>query len=267
MTAPEKYLKSHLDLVEKTLLCRSIVAASSGHPVLKGTIREDFVREFISGHIGSDVGVSPGEIFDSERVIPGPSHQIDVIIYGRDFPKIQMSESTYAFMIESVHATIEIKSTLDFAQLSKAYETASEILNLKNDMAKQRNWRTWCYLVAYDSTAKIPTVAEWLLKAAEADSCKATDNALGGVIVLGKGIVVSPSVAYFMKDREPRKPADPVAFNRDWVYVEQDCGNLYALFFALNFLRYGINIRQYFHGVLPSYKVASTRQERHDAQG
>jgi hypothetical protein len=92
MTNPEKYLKNHLDLVEKILLCRSSVAASSGHPVLQGNIREDFIREFVSGHIGEDLSLSSGEVFDSERVIRGKSNQLDVVIYGKNFPKIQMSD-------------------------------------------------------------------------------------------------------------------------------------------------------------------------------
>lgn len=253
--APHKYLKSHLDLIEQTLLCRSTVAASSGHPLHKGTLRENFIKEFVTGHIGEDLGVSSGEIFDSERVIGDPANQIDVIIYTRNFPKIRIvSDDINAFMCESVHATIEVKSNLAQDELSSTYKVATKIANLNNALFKERNWRTWNYLVAYDSTAKLQTVAKWLVKVAEALGDSAPSPALCGVFVLGKGFVVSPDLGSFMIDRTSNH-IEPLAGTRDWLVVEQETGNLYALFFALNFLRYGINIRQYFRGVLPEYMI------------
>lgn len=259
---PEKYLKSHLDLIERTLLCRSSVAASSGHSIHKGTLRENFIKEFVSGHIGEDMGVSSGEIFDSERVIGDSANQIDVIIYSRDFPKIRIvSEDINAFMCESVHATIEVKSTLDQAELDSTYKVAARIGNLNNELFKERNWRTWSYLVAYDSTAKLPTVANWLVRAAASLDDSAPPHALCGVFVLGKGFVVSPALGSFMKDRTSNL-IEPLAGSKDWLVVEQESGNLYALFFALNFLRYGINIRQYFRGVLPEYTVIQEDPKR-----
>ncbi len=252
---PEKYLKSHLDLVEKTLLCRSSVAASSGHSIHKGTLRENFIKEFVTGHIGEDLGVSSGEIFDSERVIGDRANQIDVIIYSRDFPKIRIvSDDINAFMCESVHATIEVKSTLDFGELDTAYKVAARIGNLNNEYFKGANWRICSYLVAYDSTAKLETVAKWLIRSAAELGDSAQSHALCGVFVLGQGLVVSPDLGLFMKDRTSNI-IESLAGNKDWLLVKQESGNLYALFFLLNFLRYGINIRQYFRGVLPEYTV------------
>ncbi|CAN5564582.1 hypothetical protein BH10CYA1_BH10CYA1_59810 [soil metagenome] len=252
---PEKYLKSHLDLVEKTLLCRSSVAASSGHSIHKGALRENFVKEFVVGHIGEDVGVSSGEIFDSERVIGDKANQIDVIIYRRDFPKIRIvSDDINAFMCESVHATIEVKSTLDFKELDTTYKVAARIGNMNSEYFKANNWRIWSYLVAYDATASLETVANWLVRSATNLGDFALPHALCGVFVLGKGFVVSPSVGLFMKDRTSNL-IEPLAGNTDWLFVKQESGNLYALFFLLNFLRYGINIRQYFRGVLPEYTI------------
>ena len=154
---PEKYLKSHLDLIEQTLVCRSAVAKSLGHPVHKGTLRENFIREFVAGHIGDDLGVSSGEIFDSERIIGDPANQIDVVIYTKNFPKIRIvSEEINAFMCESVHAIIEVKSFLDEDELDKAYTVANRICSLNNEYFTQKNWRTWCYVVAFESKATLP---------------------------------------------------------------------------------------------------------------
>jgi len=255
MAKPRKFLKTHLDLIEKSLLCLSDIATSSGHPVHKGTLRENFIRDFLTGHIGEDMGVSSGEVFDASRVVGTKANQIDVIIYTKNFPKIRIvSQDINAFMAESVHATIEIKSLLKKQELTSTFLTAHNIRRLKNEIMHTNRRAINCYLVAYSATASISTVANWLSTASKTAKHRTDPNALAGVFVLGKGFVVSPGIAAWMKDRKSNQ-FDPIGSSGQWIYVEQETGNLYALFFALNFFRYGIDIRHYFEGVLPPYKI------------
>ena len=58
-------LKSHMDAVEQHLLSISKVPANSGHSLHKGTPREAFIKEYLEGHLPSNVAIGTGEIIDA----------------------------------------------------------------------------------------------------------------------------------------------------------------------------------------------------------
>lgn len=117
-------LYSHMKAVEEHLLAISKVPANSGHSLHKGTPREAFIREFLEKHLNSTVAIGTGEIIDSRSKPNEQRNQFDIVIYKRNYPKLDFGGGVSGFLAESVVATIEVKSTLDKAGIEQAVRAA-----------------------------------------------------------------------------------------------------------------------------------------------
>ena len=107
-------LKTHINAKETTLLSQYEEAAISGHPTLQGSPRELFVKHFLREHLNSNVAIGSGEIIDANSKPGERRNQHDIVIYKKNYPKLNFGGGeTDVFLIESVIATIEVKSTLD----------------------------------------------------------------------------------------------------------------------------------------------------------
>jgi len=109
--------KSYIDALSSELLAQSRTANHLKHNVLKGSARESFVRSFLSKFLPESLGVGTGEIFDRRGK---RSRQIDVIVYDKTFPIPSIGDGLRLFPIDSVVATIEVKSNLDQTALDEA---------------------------------------------------------------------------------------------------------------------------------------------------
>jgi hypothetical protein len=81
-------LKAHMDAVEDHLVSISKVPENAGHSLHKGTPREAFIKEFLDGHLPSNVDIGTGEIIAAD---PHPGHarnQFDIVVYRRNYPKL-----------------------------------------------------------------------------------------------------------------------------------------------------------------------------------
>jgi hypothetical protein len=105
-------LEAHMANVERTLVAQSGIQSVAGHSLHKGTPREIFIREFLQNHLPANLAIGTGEIIDSESIPGAPRNQFDIVVYRRSFPKLHLGGGIDAFLIESVVATIEVKSTL-----------------------------------------------------------------------------------------------------------------------------------------------------------
>ena len=105
-------LKSHMDAVEQSLVAISKIPANSGHSLHKGTPREAFIKEYLEGHLPSNVAIGTGEIIDASSIPGQQRNQYDIVIYKRSYPKLDFGGGISGFLIESVIATIEVKSVL-----------------------------------------------------------------------------------------------------------------------------------------------------------
>ena len=106
-------LKSHIDTMENHLLAISQIPANAGHPLHKGTPREAFIKEFLASHLGEGVAIGTGEIIDANSGPNERRNQIDIVIHKRDYPKLDFGGGISGFLVESVVAIIEVKSTLE----------------------------------------------------------------------------------------------------------------------------------------------------------
>ncbi len=105
--------------------------SSLHHKLLKGELREIVVRDLLRPFFPSDVGLGTGEIVSA---VAGADHssQQDVILYNRRIlPPLLGDERTGLFPIESVLATLEIKSLLTVEELKQAHLNAKSVHRLE----------------------------------------------------------------------------------------------------------------------------------------
>ncbi|EBT4929974.1 TPA: DUF6602 domain-containing protein, partial [Salmonella enterica subsp. enterica serovar Virchow] len=81
-------LKTHMNATENHLVSISQIPANAGHTLHRGTPREAFIKEFLSGHLSSNVAIGSGEIIDSNSQPRVQRNQYDIVIYKNNYPKL-----------------------------------------------------------------------------------------------------------------------------------------------------------------------------------
>jgi len=233
-------LKSHMDAIENHLISIAKIPENSGHSLHKGTPREIFIREYLEGHISSNIAIGTGEIIDSTSKPRESRNQFDIVLYKKNFPKLDFGGGITGFLIESVIATIEVKSLLDQAAIDQAVNAAHKAKSLVPHITKsfQTGWippKVLNYVVGYAGPAKMSTVYGWIKQShdtlniplptwdQETKTTKA-GTALDGVFVLNKGFVALDNT--------------PLTLNRDnapgtHTISDSSAGNILMLFLYL----------------------------------
>ncbi|QTA86176.1 DUF6602 domain-containing protein [Desulfonema magnum] len=220
---------SHINAIEQVLAAQSAAAQNAGHPNLRGGPREWFIQEFLESHLPTILEIGQGEIID-ENSRPKPPRgsyrpQVDLVIYRRDMPKIMYSANNAAFLAEGVMATIETKSVLKFKDLEQACSASRVHKSLTRSYSERspgRSESVISYVVAYDSSAKMPTIAGWLPEITQKLGA-APDELVEMIIVLGKGVVWR--INAFPDFRIPDIPPE-----HNWAFSEQHDHNLCTMF-------------------------------------
>lgn len=206
-------LKTHFDAVEKSLLATAQIPANSGHPLHKGTPREAFVKEFLQGHLSERVAIGTGEIIDASSK-PGESrNQNDIVVFKRDFPKLDFGGGVNGLLCESVVATIEVKSLLTQNELLHSCDVAKRLKSLVRNASPGLSIgytppAMLNFVVAYDGPASMKTVHGWLPTIREQlgiqypqwgmtseERIKIAAPAIDAVFVLGKGFLYFDNAA------------------------------------------------------------------------
>lgn len=240
-------LKSHMDAVENQLLATSRIPANSGHSLHKGTPREAFIKEFLEMHLPSNVAIGTGEIIDANSQPKQQRNQYDIVIYRRSYPKLDFGGGISGFLIESVVATIEVKSTLTQSEFASAVSAARNCKALVPNTVQ--SFRTGYvppsvlnYVVAYDGPASLKTVHGWIAKEYstlgiggltlpidENQRVAQAAEAVDAVFVLGKGFLYFGNVPIGFANAAVRA-ANPSC---NWVFVDTALGNLLLLFMMI----------------------------------
>ncbi len=240
-------LKAHMDARERTLLAISQVPANSGHPLHKGTPREAFIKEFLISHLPENVAIGTGEIIDATSAPNAPRNQFDIVIYKKSFPKLDFGGGTSGFLVESVVATVEVKSTLTRDDLLTAIRAArnAKVLVPNFTQAFQAGYippKPINFVVSYDGPAHIATVHGWLvgihrelgidspaLPADFGNRCATPAPSIDGVFMLGRGFMYfDNSPIGFVTEQNRREHPE-----LRWVFSDSDSGNLLLLFTLL----------------------------------
>lgn len=235
-----------MSAVEDHLLAISRIPANAGHSLHKGTPREAFIREFLENHLNSTVAIGTGEIIDSCSRPNTQRNQFDIVIYKRNYPRLDFGGGIKGFLAESVVATIEVKSTIDKAGIEQSVRAARAAKALqKNEV---RSFSTGyippsilSFVVAYDGPANIQTVHTWLKETYKAmgisepamppehDRSTICGPALEGVFVLGRGFMNFDNAPYGFVEPEIRKDHPMIR----WAIAQAERGSLLSLFLLL----------------------------------
>ena len=109
-------------------LTNSNALAGVSHAGLKGQLRETIVRDLVRPFLPLRIGVGQGQIVSHDGQI---SSQIDVILYDPGIvPPVIFDGKDGLFPLESVLATIEVKSVRNATALREAHEFAERLSRL-----------------------------------------------------------------------------------------------------------------------------------------
>ncbi|MGH9644761.1 MAG: DUF6602 domain-containing protein, partial [Terriglobales bacterium] len=205
-------LKSHMDAKENALVAISKVPANSGHSLHKGTPREAFIREFLESHLSENVAIGTGEIIDASSQPGAQRNQFDIVIYKKNYPKLDFGGGVSGFLVESVIATVEVKSMLTYKDMEQAVVAARNAKALTPNvttsfMAGYIPPKLLNYAVAYDGPAQMQTVYGWLpqihaalgitvpdLPEDQVQRLQTASPSLDGVFILNKGFLYFDNV-------------------------------------------------------------------------
>jgi hypothetical protein len=187
-------------------LSQSKDASELRHPGLKGRVREVFVKELLTPFLSPNLGICTGNVVDSHGGISG---QIDIIIYDKTLiPSLLLIGEVGVIPIESVLATIEVKSTLTRGELKKAIKNARSIKTLRAEFPEVKpesliKSSPVCCLYAFDSDSKPESELNRLRKAV----ADANRDAQPAVHVPLSGICVGDSVSFHCSHIDPNDPS------------------------------------------------------------
>lgn len=240
-------LKTHLDAIERRLIAQAGVQEATGHNIHKGTPRESFIREFLVNHLPENVSVGTGEIIDSSSKPGQKRNQYDIVIYNKNYPKLDFGGGISGFLIESIVATIEVKSKLSEPDLRQGIIAAKNCKSFNPSVIKsfQTGYippKPLNYLVAYNGPASMKTVYDWIPKILTDENIISIDlptdqekrtntpsHSIDGIFVLGKGFLYYDNVLFgFFNDETRRKYS-----NIKWCYADTNDGNLLLFFLFL----------------------------------
>ncbi|MDR1090170.1 MAG: hypothetical protein LBL79_03765 [Prevotella sp.] len=198
-------LKSHMDAIENQLIATSQIPANAGHTLHRGTPRESFIKQYLEGHIGSNVAIGTGEIIDANSQPRDSRNQFDIVIYKKNYPKLDFGGGISGFLIESVIATIEVKSLLDQSAIDQSVRAANNVKQLTPHIIHSISigWippKVMNFVIAYSGPAQMSTVHGWILNShntlniplpswTHQNKTTIPGTALDGVFVLNKGFV------------------------------------------------------------------------------
>lgn len=255
-------LLAHMSAVEEQLLATSKIPANSGHSLHKGTPREAFIREFLEAHLPSTLAIGTGEIINSESSPNSARRQFDIVIYKRNLPKLDFGGGVSGFLVESVIATIEVKSTLDKAGMEQAITAAYQAKKLK----KNEQWSFSSgyippailnFVVAYDGPQQMDTVLGWIIEIENKLGFAGNDLPLGeqrirvpsesidGVFLLDRGFVTFDNFPIGFLNDEARGKMPKAK----WVAATVQRGSLLWLFQMLT--QASMNISGTFLNLVP----------------
>jgi hypothetical protein len=178
----------------RRMRAESEAAGQYDNNVLKGQAREIFISGLLRPYLGPFMGVCGGVAIDSYG---GHSRQLDLIIFDRRVIAPSMLRETDGVIpVESVLATVEVKSTLTRQELVAAVDNARSVKVLRHrpdelEPGSPRKNSRLCYVFAFASDLRQSSELDRLQQVVEqsnATGC-AVRVPISGVCVPGVGFV------------------------------------------------------------------------------
>ncbi|GBF29730.1 hypothetical protein MnTg03_01306 [bacterium MnTg03] len=119
-----RFLKAEADLLTSV----------AKHDIEADSPRSAFIRSVLELFLPSSYAIGSGRIIDSSG---NSSDSINIVIYRRDFPRLNLPGSADVFIYESVLATIEVRTKLVRKTLFQALDTCVSVAELKSGMSPE----------------------------------------------------------------------------------------------------------------------------------
>lgn len=272
----DSVLLNHIDSIENKLLAEFNATTAAGHPLHKGTPREIFIKDFLKNHIGQNLAIGAGEIIDCNSKIKEKRNQFDIVIYKNNFPKLHFASDINAFLIESVIATIEVKSMLNKAGLKRAI--VASINSKKLTRNTQASFTAGFIppsitnlLVAYDGPKEMSKILTWMDEiykelglndnrkyATDKERAQIPSLSIDGIIILKKGVIFFDNMP--MSFRNEQNINEQNKSRVDWIHFDSENGNLLVLFLII--IQITQNIAGIWLNVMPYIKEFRTNATR-----
>ncbi|MGN1299320.1 MAG: DUF6602 domain-containing protein [Candidatus Scatovivens sp.] len=160
------------------------------HTGIKGTIREDKLKEYLKKLLPQKYNITSGCIVDANEK---QSKQQDFIIYDNfNSPSFIASEKEQVVPIESVYATVEVKSTLTIDELKKSLKNIESVQMLErvkpmfNPLVISSIKAPICMVFAYTSDTSLENIVKHV---DEINKEILVKNRVSIICVLDKGII------------------------------------------------------------------------------
>jgi uncharacterized protein DUF6602 len=240
-------LKAHMDAKENALVAISRIPANSGHTLHKGTPRETFIREFLVSHLPESVAIGTGELIDATSLPGAKRNQFDIVIYKKSYPKLDFGGGISGFLIESIVATVEVKSVITEQELETAAAAARNAKGLTPNVTSSfvSGWvppKVLNYVVAYDGPANMMTAYGWIpkiharlgiaspdLSTIEGERLKTPAPSIDGLFVLNRGFMYYDNVPVGFATAAHRAQMPKLK----WLIADSTSGNLLLFFLML----------------------------------
>lgn len=248
-------LAKHLAALEEVLVAKGKTLQGIANTTIVGSARETFVREFLHSHLGSAVDIGSGEIISAFKPREMTDRQQDVVVFDNRFPRLSLSTGLDTFLIESVHCTIEVKTTLTEDEYLKSARAAAELKHrwgMQTEAMRRQAPRR--FVVAFAGPAKMATVLKWMESAYRKNVLQSQDmpmaemyfekpdalprarhvsSSLDGIFVLGTGFILMDSFKFRFQGVQEAPGTLPDAKHFQYACAESDRGALACLFLAL----------------------------------
>lgn len=236
-----------MDAQENALIAISKIPSNTGHTLHKGTPRETFIKEFLSSHLPDNISIGTGEIIDAKSNPNEQRNQHDIVIYKNNYPKLNFGGEINGYLIESVIASIEVKSTLTEKDLEQAIKSAHNSKKLQKNTIKTMSSgyippAISNFVIAYDGPKNISTVYKWIPKIHEKLGIKIPNldsdvnkriqtpsSSIDVIIILNKGFIYFDNLPIGFTTEEIRLKIPDLK----WIMSDTKDGNLLFFFLLL----------------------------------
>ena len=134
-----------------------------GHPSTKGTLREQYLIEFLAQMLPRSMAVSGGFICDLTGAV---SRQLDIIVIDEStaVPPAFLRPGTALVPVESAIATIEVKSRLDKNALKQLLDQSQSVWALEPhpESAELGRFVILNFAIAFDTDLSRRSIERWL---------------------------------------------------------------------------------------------------------
>ncbi|GAA0387404.1 DUF6602 domain-containing protein [Paenibacillus motobuensis] len=155
------------------------------HKGERGTSREELLIRYLKGYFPLKFSLGRGTIIDSRGT---QSKQQDCIIYDSfNSPILLDMETTQMIPIESVYATIEVKSSLNKTELIKCVNNIKSVRELPKHPIYPVNSNTAGFVFAFTSDTSIETILGNLI---DCNKEIELENQISIICILDKGLII-----------------------------------------------------------------------------